>query len=132
MYCMNVEFARYAVMFSHAFSDFVDVCCHKRSGILLRGPDCKKPDRLAANQSARFARILDRKKINTVIVQVVKYLPLHQLLLSIGLHCINQDVGLGLLTHFLDANSKYLQQKSYLLCMTSYVPNITRKALWQG
>ena len=64
---MNVEFARYAVKFSRAFSDFVDVRCRERSGILLsgpesRGPDRKKPDRLAANQSARFARIPDRKK----------------------------------------------------------------------
>ena len=41
------------------------IWCRERSGILLRGPDRKKPDRLAANQSARFARILDRKKINT-------------------------------------------------------------------
>ena len=59
---MNVEFPSYAVMFSHAFSDFVDVRCREQSGILLRGPDRKKPDRLAANQSARFARIPDRKK----------------------------------------------------------------------
>ena len=35
--------------------------CRERSGILLRGPDLKKPDRLAANQSARFVRIPDRK-----------------------------------------------------------------------
>ena len=39
--------------------------CREQSGILLRGPDRKKPDRLAANQSARFARIPDRKKINS-------------------------------------------------------------------
>ena len=63
--CMNVEFSRYAVRFSRAFSDFVDVRCRERCGILLRGPDRKKPDRLAANQSARFARIPDRQKINT-------------------------------------------------------------------
>ena len=36
--------------------------------ILLRGPDRKKPDRLAANQSARSARIPDRKKINSSFV----------------------------------------------------------------
>ena len=50
-------------MFSRACSDFVDVRCRERSGILLRGSDRKKLDRLAANQSARFARIPDRKKI---------------------------------------------------------------------
>ena len=62
---MNVEFARYAVMFSRAFSDFVGVRCRERSGILLSGPGRKKPDRLAANQSALIARIPDRQKINT-------------------------------------------------------------------
>ena len=67
--CMNVEFARHAVKFSHTFSDFVDVRCRERAGILLSGSESfwevrivKKPDRLAANQSARFARIPDRKK----------------------------------------------------------------------
>ena len=65
---MNVEFARHAVKrISHTFSDFVDVRCRERSGILLRSPDRKKPDRLAANQSARFARIPDRKKIKYYI-----------------------------------------------------------------
>ena len=61
--CMNVEFARRAMKFSHTSSGFVDVRCRERSGILLRGPDRKKPDRLAANQSARFPRIPDRKNI---------------------------------------------------------------------
>ena len=61
--CMNVEFARHAVKFSYTFSDFVDLRCRERSGILLRGPDRKKTDRLAANQSTRFTRIPDRKKI---------------------------------------------------------------------
>ena len=75
---MNVEFARYAVMRSHAFSDFADVRCRERSGILLRGPVPKKPDRLAANQSARFARIPDRKKLNMHIsfVQIMLNLSL--------------------------------------------------------
>ena len=59
---MNVEFARYAVKFSHALSRAVRNP-PERSGILLRGPDRKKPDRLAANQSTRFARIPDHKKI---------------------------------------------------------------------
>ena len=69
---MNVEFARHAVKFSHTFSDFVDVRCREQSVILLRGPDCKKPDRLAANQSAHFARIPDRK-------QIIQYNILHNL-----------------------------------------------------
>ena len=76
--CMNVEFARHVVKFSHTFSDFVDVRCRERSGILaersgilLRGPDRKEPDRLAANQSARFAGIPDRKKIK--LNNLIKY-----------------------------------------------------------
>ena len=35
----------------------------ERSRILLSAPDRKKPNRLAANQSVCFARILDRKII---------------------------------------------------------------------
>ena len=63
---MNVEFTCHAVKFSHTFSVFVDVRCREQSGILLRGPDRKKPDRLAASQSVRFARIPDRQKIMCV------------------------------------------------------------------
>ena len=58
----NVELTRRAVKFFHTSSAFVGVCCRERSGILLRRQDREKLDRLAANQSARFARISDRKK----------------------------------------------------------------------
>ena len=74
---LNVEFTRHAGKFSHTLtcSDFVDVRCRERSGILLRGPDRKKPDRLAANQSARFARIPDRQKIKCVTLCFTSHRP---------------------------------------------------------
>ena len=49
-------------VFSYIFG-LVDVGCRERSGILLRSPDRKKPDRLPAKQSARSARIPDRKQM---------------------------------------------------------------------
>ena len=60
--CMNVEFARYAVMFSHNCQILLTCTVASAPESLLRGPDRKKPVLLAVNQSARFTRIPGRKK----------------------------------------------------------------------
>ena len=59
--------------------------CRKQSGILLRGPNRKKPDWLAANQSTRFARIPDRKKNNA------NYF--HPQVLTLSLSCVSVQIN---------------------------------------
>ena len=68
----NNIYVRVVMLIKQIYAILLSWWCCEQSGILLRGPDRKKTDGLAANQSTRFARIPDRKKILYIHVAKAK------------------------------------------------------------